>query len=69
MAFDKKGRKVNYFTDLFYPEDEWTEFGFRTGFLSDNARYARVIAILPERAGTDFWLDDVECFIVHKFTK
>ena len=69
MAFDKKGKKVNYYYDIFYPEDSWTEFGLRTDFLSDNARFARVIIILPERAGTDFWLDDIGCYIAHKFTK
>ncbi len=69
IAFDKKGKKVNSFNDLFYPEDSWTEFGFRTGFLSDKARFARVIIILPEKAGTDFWLDDIECFVAHKFAK
>lgn len=69
MAFDKKGKKVNYYSDLFYPDKDWTEFGFRTDFLSDRARYARVIIILPEKVNTEFWLDDIESFIVHKFKK
>jgi len=69
MAFDKKGKKVNYYYDTIYPEDIWTKLSFRTGFLDDKARYARVIVILPQSAGTDFWIDSVECFVAHKFTK
>jgi hypothetical protein len=69
MAFNKKGRKVNYFYDMSYPDSSWTEMSLRTGFLDDSARYARVIIILPEAAGTDFWIDDVECFIAHNFKK
>ena len=69
MAFDKKGSKVNYYYKMFYPDSSWTEISFRTGFLNDHARYARVIIILPEKAGTDFWIDDVECFMAHNFAK
>jgi len=69
IAFDKKGKKVSYYSEMIYPENDWTKLGFRTGFLDNKARYARLIVILPENSGTDFWVDDVKCFVAHKFTK
>jgi len=69
VVFNNNGRKVDEYSETFYLQDSWTKMSFRTGFLSSKARYARVIVILPDEKGSDFWIDDVECFVAHTFKK
>lgn len=69
MTFDKKGKKIDNYSELSFLEESWTKIDFRTGFLNDHSRFARVIVILPNEVGSVFWIDDVECYVAHSFTK
>ncbi len=69
FVFDKEGNKLNVFKRKFYVQDKWTKLKLTAGFFKSNAKFARVIVIIPRKPDVTFWVDDINAYNIHSFMK
>ena len=67
IAFDKKGNKVNEYSQETLLDPEWNLIELTSGFFNQDAVSARISVTIPKDEDNTFRIDDVESYNVHKF--
>ena len=67
IAFDKKGNKVNEYSQETVLDTEWNLIELTSGFFNQDAVSARISVTIPKDEDNTFRIDDVESYNVRKF--
>lgn len=66
VAFDKKGKKVDKFSNTLFISDSWKPVNITTGFFKGSAVFGRLVITVDSKKVNPIWLDEAGCYKVYE---
>lgn len=67
IAYSEAGTIRNTFRGRMRTGNSWRKTSISAGFLKQNARFGRILIIVPPTNEDTIWIDDIGCYQVHHF--
>lgn len=67
-VYDAAGNKLHTFQKSIKGTTKWKKATISAGFLKDESTFARVAIFIPKDTHNTIWLDEIGCYVVHKFS-
>jgi len=69
FAFDETGNKLNSFRSDSQLLTSWTQVSLNSAYFKKNAKFGRVMIVLPADTGNVFWIDNLRLYKAYDFKK
>jgi len=66
-TYDSAGNKRNSFSKTIKAGKDWNQATISAGFLRNSVNFARIAIFVPKEPDNTIWIDDIGCFMVHRF--